>query len=177
MAAGAVSVARFCAASTRKPTPPAVTIHPTKGANDMPRTSSNLQKISLAFAAGSLGGLANAVIVWLFGALGVTTALGVQLTPALAPSFVYQKMVWGGIWGWLFLIPTRLSLPSRALLFSLGPTCAACFAVLPLQAHKGLLGLQLGYLTPVFVLFYNAVWGLVTAWWLELTRRKTPHRS
>jgi hypothetical protein len=130
-----------------------------------------LQKISLAFTAGCLGGLANAVFLWLFGVLGLTAALGVQLAPAFTAPWLYQRLVWGGIWGWLFLLPTGLSYPARGLLYSLGPFCVASFVVLPYQAHKGILGLQLGYLTSAFVLFYNAVWGLVTGWWLQLTEK------
>jgi hypothetical protein len=42
--------------------------------------------------------------------------------------------------------------------------------VFPLQAQKGFFGLQLGYLTPVLVLFFNAVWGVVTALCLKVTR-------
>ena len=132
----------------------------------------SIQKISLTFTAGCLGGLANAVFLWLFGVIGLTASLGVQLAPTFTPPWLYQRLVWGGLWGWLFLIPAkRLRLPGRALLFSLGPSCVALFIVLPFQAHKGVLGLQLGYLTPAFVLFYNAVWGLATGWWLELTER------
>jgi len=47
---------------------------------------------------------------------------------------------------------------------------ATCFLVLPLQAHKGVLGLQLGSLTPALVLFYNAVWGVAAGWWLSLVQ-------
>jgi hypothetical protein len=131
-----------------------------------------LPKISLTFAAGCLGGLFNAVFLWLFGALGVTGALGVHLAPAFSPPYLYQRLVWGGVWGWLFLLPTGLSYPVRGLLYSLGPSCVALFLVLPYQAHKGILGLQLGYLTPVFVLFYNAVWGLAAGYWLKLTESR-----
>jgi hypothetical protein len=131
----------------------------------------SLQKVSLAFTAGCLGGLANAVFLWLFGVIGLTAALGVQLAPTFTPPWLYQRLVWGGLWGWLFLLPTGLSYPVRGLLFSLGPSCAALFVVLPFQAHKEVLGLQLGYLTPAVVLFYNAVWGLVTGWWLQLMEK------
>lgn len=133
----------------------------------------SLQNISLAFTAGCLGGLANAVVVWLFGALGLTGTLGVQLAPAFTLPWLYQKLVWGGLWGWLFLLPRPgLTYPRRGLLFSLGPSLVALLVVLPYQAHKGVLGLQLGYLTPVLVLFYNAVWGVIAGWWLELTERR-----
>lgn len=133
----------------------------------------SLQKISLTFAAGCLGGLLNALFLWLFGVLGVTTALGIKFAPAFIPPWLYQRLVWGGLWGWLFLLPLkRLSYSARGLLYSLGPFCVASFIVLPFQAHKGVLGLQLGTLTPVFVLFSNAIWGLAAGWWLALTERQ-----
>lgn len=131
----------------------------------------SFQNISLTFAAGCLGGLFNALFLWLFGALGLTAALGVQLAPVLTAPWLYQRLVWGGLWGWLFLLPMGLSYPVRGLLYSLGPSCVASLVVLPLQAHKGVFGLALGHLTPVFVLFYNAVWGLVAGWWLVLMER------
>ena len=63
--------------------------------------------ISLAFAAGCFGGLVNALAVWLFGALKITAALGVALRPALNAPFLYQRIVWGGIWGLLLLLPLK----------------------------------------------------------------------
>jgi hypothetical protein len=101
-----------------------------------------LPKISLAFTTGCVGGLANAVFLWLLGVIGLTAALGVHLAPAFTPPWLYQRLVWGGIWGWLFLLPTGLSYPVRGLLFSLGPSLVGFFVVLPFQAHQGVLGLQ-----------------------------------
>ncbi len=133
----------------------------------------SLQKFSLAFAAGCLGGLANAACVWGLGALGLPAALGVKIAPPLTAPWLYQRLVWGGLWGWLFLLPlTRWSYAQRGLLYSLGPSLVQCLVVFPYQGQKGFLGLQLGYLTPVFVLFYNAIWGLVTGWWLSRAERK-----
>ena len=130
----------------------------------------SLQKISLSFVAGSLGGLTNTIAVWFFGAIGLSAALGVHIAPPLTSPWLYQRLVWGGLWGWLFLLPlTGLSYPVRGLLYSLGPSLVQLFVVFPFQAHKGVLGWQLGYLTPVFVLFYNAIWGLTAGWWLQLT--------
>jgi hypothetical protein len=40
------------------------------------------------------------------------------------------------------------------------------FIVFPIKAGKGVMGLELGLLTPVFVLIFNAVWGLTAAAWL-----------
>lgn len=131
------------------------------------------RNISLTFAAGTLGGLINSLAVWLFGLVGVTAALGVHIAPPLTPPWLYPRLVWGGLWGWLFLLPAAgLSNPVRGLLYSLGPTLVMLVWVLPYQAHKGYLGLALGYLTPVLVLFYNGIWGLVAGWWLQQTSRK-----
>jgi hypothetical protein len=132
----------------------------------------SLKNLSLVFMAGLFGGLLNCLAVWLFGWLGITQALGVHIAPPLSTALLYPKLVWGGLWGLLFLVPMgRMSFTLRGLIFSLGPSLVQLFLVFPLQAHKGALGLELGALTPVFVLFYNVVWGVAAAWWLNLVRR------
>lgn len=134
----------------------------------MPRFARSL---SLVFAAGSLGALANSLFVWLAGALGITPALGIAIAPALTPQWLYPRIVWGGIWGFLFLLPVWSDQWVRqGLLLSLGPTLVQLFVVFPLKAQKGVLGLELGVLTPVLVIVANAVWGLVTAYWLRRVR-------
>jgi hypothetical protein len=131
----------------------------------------SVKEVSLTFAAGALGGLANSLTLWLFGALGITHLLGVALSPNLTPAWLYPRLVWGGLWGWLFLLPfPRLAYPSRGVIYSLGPSLVQVFIVFPLAAHKGVGGIELGYLTPLLVLFFNAVWGLVTAIWLQWSR-------
>ncbi len=125
-----------------------------------------------SFAAGSLGGLANALAVWLAGAAGLTLALGVKLAPALSPAMIYQRMIWGGIWGILLVLPVlRGSIFWRGLLFSLGPTAVQLLVVFPQVANKGLYGLELGTLTPAFVVVFNAIWGWVAAAWLKASGR------
>jgi hypothetical protein len=127
--------------------------------------------LSLVFAAGALGGLINSIFVWFFGLVGFTAALGVHLAPPFTSPWLYQRLVWGGIWGLLFLLPWKsLSLPMRGLIYSLGPTLVTWFLVFPYQAHQQVLGLSLGYLTPVFVIFYNAVWGFTAGLWLKAAR-------
>jgi len=133
--------------------------------------SLSVKEVSLTFAAGVLGGLANSLTVWLFGLVGLNQLLGVSLAPALTPAWLYPRLVWGGLWGWLFLLRfPRLAYLSRGLVFSLGPSLVQMFVVFPLKAQKGVGGLELGYLTPLLVLFFNAVWGLVTALWLRWSR-------
>lgn len=130
-----------------------------------------LKNLSLAFTAGCLGGLMNSFAVWLFGALGINQALGVSIAPKLTPAWLYPRMVWGGLWGFLFLLPLKgLTYTTRGLLLSLGPSMGQLLIVFPFRAQKGFFGLQLGYLTPLMVLFFNAVWGVYAAYWLKATR-------
>jgi hypothetical protein len=58
----------------------------------------------------------------------------------------------------------------RGLVFSLGPTIVQLLIVFPVQTEAGLLGLGLGAMTPVLVVVFNAVWGLVAAFALEMAR-------
>lgn len=126
--------------------------------------------LSLVFAAGVIGGLANSLALWGFGQAGITTSLGVKLAPALTPAWLYPRLVWGGIWGFLFLLPFWRQRPfSKGVLLSLAPTLVQLLVVFPSQ-NKGMYGLTLGHLTPLFVVFFNAVWGVFTAIWLRICR-------
>ena len=133
--------------------------------------NNTFRTLSLVFAAGCVGALANSLVVWLFGDMGINAALGVKIAPKLTPAYLYPRIVWGGIWGFLFLLPImRRSLIARGLLYSLGPSLVMLFVVFPMKAKKGMLGLDLGSLTPVLVLFFNAVWGVSAALWLRLSK-------
>jgi hypothetical protein len=130
--------------------------------------SSLARKTSLVFAAGCLGGLINSLAVWIFGELGISSALGVNIAPKLSPAWLYPRLVWGGIWGLLFLLPlmqTRIF--ARGLIYSIGPTLVQLFVVFPMKANKGMLGVDLGLLTPLLVVVFNAIWGWTTAIWLK----------
>jgi hypothetical protein len=117
-----------------------------------------IKKTLICFAAGCLGGLINSLAVWLFGDLGIPRALDVSIAPALTPHWLYPRIVWGGIWGIIFLLPVMRSRAfARGTLLSLFPTLVQLFIVFPYKAHKGAAGLEMGLLTPVFVLFYNWV--------------------
>lgn len=128
----------------------------------------NIKQLSAVFAAGCLGGLINSIAVWLFGSIGITSALGVKIAPTLSAAWLYPRIVWGGIWGVLFLLPIfGNKMVLRGLLFSLGPTLIQLLVVFPIKANKGLMGFDLGLLTPAFVVFFNAVWGLTAAIWMR----------
>jgi hypothetical protein len=127
------------------------------------------RNLTLVFAAGSMGGLVNSLVLWLFGRAGIPAELGVKLAPGLTPGWLYPRLVWGGLWGFLFVLPIFRNQPfAQGLFFSLWPSVVQLFIVFPYQANKGVLGLDLGTLTPVFTLFFNAVWGLTAAFWLRM---------
>ena len=126
------------------------------------------KRLTVIFAAGCLGGLANSLAVWLFGAYGVTKSLGVRIAPDLSPVWLYPRLVWGGIWGLLFLLPVfRSSVLKRGLLLRLGPTIIQLFVVFPYKADQGMMGMGLGALTPLLVFVFNAIWGITVAIWLR----------
>lgn len=123
-----------------------------------------MKKLLVVFAAGCLGALANSLVVWQFGEMGINRAMGVSITPALTPAWLYPRIVWGGLWGLLFILPMLQSrLLLKGTLLSLFPTAVQLFVVFPLKAHKGIAGIELGLYTPLLVLFFNGVWGLTTA--------------
>ena len=130
------------------------------------------KNLSMVFAAGCLGGLINSLVVWLSGDLGITSTLGVKIAPQLSAPWLYPRIVWGGIWGLLFLIPLiKNRYLWRGVLFSLGPTIVQLFVIFPMQANKGIMGIDLGLLTPVLVFVFNAIWGLTAAIWLRWVNR------
>ncbi len=130
------------------------------------------RELSQTFAAGVLGGLVNSVFLWAIGQLGVTAALEVKLAPAFSPPWLYQRLVWGGIWGLLLLLPFLRQGPllRTGFIASLGPTLAQLFYVFPYMIHKGVAGLELGLLTPLVVVVVNAVWGWAAVAWLRAAR-------
>jgi hypothetical protein len=88
----------------------------------------------------------------------------VSIAPALTASWLYPRVVWGGIWGLLFFLPLFNSKPfSKGTLLSLVPTMVQLFIVFPYQANKGVAGMELGVLTPAFVFVFNWIWGVVTS--------------
>jgi hypothetical protein len=136
------------------------------------KVNHTLNKISLVFAAGCFGGLVNSLAVWIAGEAGINAALGVAIAPRLSAAWLYPRLVWGGIWAILFLLPfMQRRLLFKGLILSLGPSLVQLLVVFPLKAGKGALGLDLGMLTPLLVLVFNAVWGLAAAAWLGSIRR------
>lgn len=130
-----------------------------------------MRNISLTFAAGCFGGLLYSLALWGAGDAGITATLGVSIKPALTPSWLYPRIVWGGLWGFLFILPLfKNRTLMRGFFFSLGPSAAQLFWVFPYEMHEGMFGLELGTLTPAVVVVVNTVWGVATSIWLRASR-------
>jgi hypothetical protein len=134
------------------------------------RAVSAARSLSLLFAAGVVGALANSLVAWGVGQIGIPRMLGVALAPEWSAAWLYPRLVWGGLWGLLFVLPVTAAVVPRGLLISLAPTLCQLFVVYPAWAGKGVAGLELGVLTPVFVALYNAVWGVTASWWMKGTQ-------
>jgi hypothetical protein len=114
-----------------------------------------------------LGALCNSLIAWQAGQLGLPAMAGVSIAPQLTPTWLYSRLVWGGLWGLLYFLTVgplkaRRHWARKGLWISLLPTAFQLFVVYPSMTRHGLMGLGLGQFTPLFVLLYNLVWGLCT---------------
>lgn len=130
-----------------------------------------IRKISGAFTGGAIGGLVDSLNITILGRTGISDLLGVGMKPEFTAPWLYQRMVWGGIWMLLLLLPLwEKRTVLRGCLFSLFPSAMMLFMVLP-DMGKGFLGLGFGTLTPVVVIGLNCIYGVVAAYWYKSTLR------
>ena len=105
-----------------------------------------MRNILIYFAAGCLGALANSLTVWLFGDFGITKNFSVSIAPTLSPTWLYPRIVWGGIWELMFVLPLlNAKLIRKGSLLSLFPTAVQLFVVFPYEAIKAWLVLSSVY--------------------------------
>ncbi len=127
-----------------------------------------LTQASLLFTAGAVGGITETLLVWLSGKAGIPAALGVNLAPELSTAWLYSTTVWGGLWGFLFFLPFfRRACVLRGFVYSLVPAGIQLFILFP-KSGAGIMGLNLGALTPVLIVLYIAVWGITASYWVKI---------
>ncbi len=119
------------------------------------------RQATLAFSAGALGALFNRAALVAMGAIGIIGA------PVVSKEWLYQALVWGGLWGFLFLIPWRSHWLVRALVFGIGPSLGVWLVLFPYVWHMGFFGLSGGPLSIVVPLIANGAWGVAAGGWLE----------
>lgn len=124
-----------------------------------------IRKISSGYVGGALGAMVDSINVWVLSKLGILALLGVSMRPDFTTQWLYPRLVWGGLWGLLLVLPflkNRVLL--RGMLMSLAPTALVLLVMFP-GMGKGMLGLGFGLLTPLVVLLLNLIWGMVAALW------------
>lgn len=128
-----------------------------------------IRSISGAFTGGALGGFIDSVNIWALGKIGILELIGITMQPTFTTPWLYKRMIWGGIWMLLLLIPfmkNRIYL--RGILFSLAPSAMMLFMVLP-SMGKGMFGLGFGILMPVVVIGLNFIYGIIASYWFAKT--------
>ena len=119
-----------------------------------------LKTLIFLFVAGALGGLSSGLVVWAFGAIGLTPATGFNMTPDLSLGWLSGRVFASGIWGIIFLIPIyRHSPVIKGAVLGIFPWLSSIL-FLPYKMDAGFFGLALGYGTPVWTLFFGAFWGV-----------------
>lgn len=126
-----------------------------------------IRKVSAAFAGGAIGGFVDSFNIWFMGKVGISDLIGLSMKPEFSAPWLYQRMVWGGIWMLLLLLPLlKKKVIMRGCLFSLLPSAMMLFMVLP-EMGKGMLGLGFGAVTPLVVIGLNCIYGMVASFWFK----------
>ena len=129
------------------------------------------RNVSLAFTGGAIGSFIDSFNIWLMGKIGISDLIGIAMKPEFTAPWIYRRMIWGGIWMLLLLIPIlkdRTCL--RGMFFSLAPSAMMLFIVLP-SMGKGVWGLGFGSLMPVVVIGLNFIYGIVASYWYATGQR------
>lgn len=127
----------------------------------------SLHLLAVCFCAGLLGALFCSLLLVLAAKLGLFVLAGVHLVPQLQPAWLYPRLVWGGLWGGAYFLAVRPQYARnrwarRGIWISILPTAFELVVVFPYLSGHGLLGQDLGQLTPLVVLLANMVWGICT---------------
>lgn len=64
-----------------------------------------LRLLTLGFGAGAFGACILGLVAFALGRLGVPEMLGLTMPAPKLPEALYRAIVWGGIWGLLFVVP------------------------------------------------------------------------
>lgn len=123
------------------------------------------RQLSLAFAAGGVGVIALVAAMWILKESGALASLGLRPPSPRMPDFLYSRIVWGGIWALLFVLPimSRQWL-LRGLIVGALASIASIFYFNP--AWKSA---PFAFVILIFVA--NSIWGAVAAGWYRAVSR------
>lgn len=128
-----------------------------------------IRKLSGAFTGGALGALLDSFNIWFMGVIGISDMIGITMKPEFAAPWAYKRMIWGGIWMLLLLLPImKERIVLRGMLFSLAPSAMMLFIVLP-SMGKETFGLGFGTMMPFVVIGLNFIYGIFASYWYSKT--------
>lgn len=120
-----------------------------------------IKTVFYVFVAGGLGGLTNSIMVWSLAALGVTPVLGFGMAPELSFEWLLRRVFASALWGIIFLIPVYENAPiKKGAVLSILPWLSSALIVFPMRMNVGFFGLGFGIGTPIWTLFFAAIWGV-----------------
>lgn len=127
---------------------------------------------SIAYAAGALGGLANAVIFWVLVTYGITADINVTFNVPMHlqafSQFALHQIIWGSIFAFLLLVPIfKSSWFKRGLILGLVPSLVMLLYVFPYVTHGGMFGLSHGNFAFVVVLVVNWIYSFIASIWYQ----------
>lgn len=129
-----------------------------------------LARLFACFAAGAMGALVNSAAVWAFGKYGINQFFDFAMAPPLTWDWLGPRLLYGGLWGFLFVLPFWGRRPWRkGVLLSIAPTAYMLLQVFP-EMGAGLWGLGKGEGAPYLVAFFNILWGLAASGFLVASR-------
>lgn len=130
-----------------------------------------IRNASLAFTGGAIGAFIDSFNIWIMGKIGISDLIGITMKPEFTTPWLYKRMIWGGIWMLLLMLPVlKNRIYLRGMLFSLVPSAMMLFVVLP-EMGKGTFGLGFGTLMPVVVVVLNFIYGIVASYWYTMGKR------
>src|SRR3989344_1367286 len=120
------------------------------------RTMVISEYLSICLAAGAFGGVINALFVWGTGKFVINEKFGLNIKPPWTKDFIYNKVIWGAIWGLIFFFFDQVEVTIfHALIISIAPTLVQLFYVLPVVQKRKPMGKDLGSLTWLYVFVAN----------------------
>lgn len=121
-------------------------------------------RLGVGALGGALGGVAAVTLLWILGAIHITSIIGVALghhmTGGQWAMGAWNGVIWGILLGLFYpLVPGRGPM-TRSVLFSVVPSLWMLLRVLPSRG-LGVFGVHLGAVTFLVVGFINLGWGVV----------------
>ena len=120
-----------------------------------------IRRFAAAYFGGALGAVVVTLLLWAAARAGLLQELDVAWRTSLDwENSIAPKLLLGSLWGLLLpLVRQRIPDLLRAcLLLSMIPAVVQLFYWMPQEGH-GMLGVELGALTPVVVLVAALLWG------------------